>query len=104
MSKHTPGPWMQKPYVDGIDIVSHDGSKVAEISDRFLDSVGMPPDNGRLIAAAPKLLAACEKTAAWIEETMYDQDDLSDDAKEILATVKASIAEAKGNTDERLES
>ena len=42
------------------------------------------------------LLAACEATKTWIEEAMVDQDDLSEDAKEILSAIIAAIAKAKG--------
>lgn len=51
----------------------------------------------RLQAAAPDLLAACEVTRRWIEdETLNDLDELSEDCKDVLATVRSAITAAKG--------
>src|SRR5690606_38413423 len=42
-------------------IVAADGSEVAHPADRRLDSQGMPPDNARLIAAAPDYFDGVEE-------------------------------------------
>jgi len=52
----------------------------------------------RLAAAAPALLAACEATLDWLNDAMVNPDELSQDAKEIRATVHAAIALAKGQS------
>lgn len=58
MKPHTPGPWHVVPFVDAIHISASDGSLIAEIADRNIQSEGMPPENAALIAAAPDLLNA----------------------------------------------
>jgi hypothetical protein len=45
------------------------------------------------------LLAACEATEAWLADVMHHtEDDLSDEARDILATVRAAIKATKGAT------
>jgi hypothetical protein len=52
--------------------------------------------NARLIAAAPELLAACEAAKEWLEdETFNDLDELSDDCKELLETMRNVVKLAK---------
>jgi hypothetical protein len=47
--------------------------------------------------ATDDLYAACEAVETWIEdETLNDLDELSDDCKALLATVKAALAKARG--------
>ena len=48
----TPGPYVVEPFVDGIEIHTTDGAKIADIADRSIHAKGMPPDNARYIAAA----------------------------------------------------
>lgn len=51
----------------------------------------------RIERAAPALLAACEDARHWLEdETLNDLDELSDDAKRVLQTLRAAIAKARG--------
>jgi hypothetical protein len=50
-----------------------------------------------LMAAAPDLYAACEEVRTWLEdESFNDLDDLSDDCKDLLATIKAALSKARG--------
>ena len=53
-------PWKIEPYVDGIDIFDAENMLILSMSDRQIGT-GEPPENARLIAAAPDLLAALEK-------------------------------------------
>jgi hypothetical protein len=55
------------------------------------------PEIARRWNAHDDLYAACEAVETWIEdETLNDLDELSDDCKAILATVKAALAKARG--------
>jgi hypothetical protein len=66
LSQHAPGPWKVKPYVDAIDILDTNGVPVAHLADRAIaDYVGMPPENARLIAAAPDMLSALLYIVRW---------------------------------------
>lgn len=49
------------------------------------------------IGALPAMYRALNEVRSWIEEdTMVDLDDLSDDAKGILETVRTALAAARG--------
>lgn len=52
MSEHTPGPWSAEPSARGFEITAGD-RRIGEAHDEA---------NARLIAAAPELLAALERT------------------------------------------
>jgi hypothetical protein len=54
--------------------------------------------NARLIAAAPTLLAACEKLDAYFRQFISGPDSpiLADDTKDVWRTVNAAIAVARG--------
>ncbi len=53
-------------------------------------------ENATLRAVHVQLLTACEAVKDWIEDnTFSDIDELSDDAKEILETVRAAVAKAR---------
>ena len=71
MSKHTPGPWEQPPAPRStLDIEAPSAGVIARVEPLGDDAEGWSEalSNARLIAAAPDLLAALEKTlAAYIE-------------------------------------
>jgi hypothetical protein len=56
-----PAPWSIEPYVDAIDILDANGVPVAHVADRRIDAIGSPPENARLLVAAPDLLAALKR-------------------------------------------
>jgi hypothetical protein len=86
MKSHTPGPWIEsptsgnprKPYSLRMDIVTIAG----EWNPAFVAGDILPED-ARLIASAPDLLAALERLA----HPMADDDDL-DHARAIIAKAK----------------
>jgi hypothetical protein len=93
MSQHAPGPRRVQPYVDAIDILDANEEEVAYLADRAIAVDGMPPENARLIAAAPDLLKACEVMLADLLEM--------EDIVGVRASVvygRAAIAKAKGGT------
>lgn len=86
---------MVHSYVDEIDVKAADGSDIAYIADRDLDSVGMPPDNARLIAAAPKLLAACKAALSAYDRAYAGEPKASWSGKDVDA-MRQAIIEAEG--------
>ena len=108
MTKHTPGPWA----LDDESIYAPDGEgwkQVAEIPNWRTNpgEVLTPEDNAnaRLIAAAPKMLAALEKAAEFIRDQYEGLDPLTggflaDVAEPIWAILSEAIAEARsGESD-----
>jgi hypothetical protein len=91
--RFTPGPWTIDPYVDAIHVLAPDGSKIASMADRNLSAQGMPPDNARLIAAAPTLFAA-------LEELLRVDDDWHGSVNSEMAgarkAARAALAIARG--------
>lgn len=100
MNKHTPGPWKMVPYetrkgftiewqIDGPGWT--DLARVHDMEDECgrgfeLDGAA----NARLIAAAPKLLEACEAISQWFEGAT---GTAKRDADKVIAAVK----EARGS-------
>ena len=78
---HTPGPWVMEPWVGSLDcaVKTQDGFLVAECDER----------DGRLIAAAPKLLAA-------LTALLGDFDEHPEDFADDWHAARAAIAEATG--------
>lgn len=60
----TPGPYFVEPFVDGIEIRTTDGAKIADIADRSIHAKGMPPDNARYI------VAACNAVPGLVDEVL----------------------------------
>lgn len=96
MSKHTPGPWDVLPYVDAIKILDSNGSSIALVCDRWTDEPGMPPDNARLIAAAPDMLAALQRLCEQAEMTEDYRDSFDGTLVNACKQARAAIAKAKG--------
>lgn len=93
-TKHTPGPWTfdpsksWRPHRVGLKhFVGNDDADIAHISESF--SSGRTPEetfaNARLIAAAPELLAACQRALA---------EAVADDQDEWFANMRTAIAKA----------
>jgi hypothetical protein len=64
--KHTPGPWHVEPDEYQWLVISDCNYRYVALvgdKDRFADDAA----NARLIAAAPDLLAACERALGWFE-------------------------------------
>jgi hypothetical protein len=93
-TQHTPGPWQQDwnyivaPDPDGI----HPDIYIAEIteddSDGRLASPEQQEANGRLIVAAPDLLAACRMVVA-----RWESGDLAEAARACQAAVELATGE-----------
>jgi hypothetical protein len=98
MSQHAPGPWRVQPYVDAIDILDANEEEVAYLADRAIAVDGMPPENARLIAAAPDLLAACEAARELALVGTIEGRVTHEAFAELLDAVVAAIARAKGGT------
>lgn len=90
-AKFTPGPYDIRPYVDGIDIIDSNGSPVAHVADRNFDEQGMPPDNARLIAAAPCLYEALTKARDWFNANCAMA---ATESRETFAAIDAALAKA----------
>jgi len=69
MSRHTPGPWTFDWNVARLDVFSADASRlVATLRRSAISSVidSSAIANARLIAAAPELLEALQRTLNWL--------------------------------------
>lgn len=99
MTEHTPGPWYVMP--NGIFVgdkkvwFDESGARCGETPNIIIDC----PSEGdaHLISAAPDLLDAARRIAAWIEREaipyLVDSDDNPGEA------LRAAIAKAEGRTD-----
>lgn len=88
-SKHTPKPWRylpSPPYVNG-NIYGFGGEHVAQVWSGRARSQEVADKNGRLLAAAPKLLEACEIALANLKPT-YASGHL------VIKSLTAAIKEA----------
>jgi len=99
---HTPGPWIIKW---GTNVLGHrtdlDGlATVAVCSSASSNRVDCTPENeanARLVAAAPKLLAALENiigAGGYGDEGNY----VIEEARELIRDARNAIREAKGTT------
>lgn len=93
---HTPGPWFcGRALRGGQECVVGDGdSVVCFMPDRTIGCTFVPED-ARLIAAAPKLLAALRAIVASLAE--HDDEGMIEHAEQMIAA-RAAIAEATGET------
>lgn len=96
MSKHTPGPWV--PQVDnGRQVVTTDGEWICQLWTKYEDDMVNAQNNVLLIAAAPDLLAACEKYLA-AEQQLVPGGGIPYAAMiEASQAAKDAIAKAKGH-------
>lgn len=88
MTAHTPGPWTANPEEgDYASITTDDGREVAGAYSWA---------NGRLIAAAPDLLAALEELVTRRERVARKQGGSLDGTDGRYVRARAAIARAKG--------
>ena len=92
MSEHTPGPWASVPCQ-----ADHGATTVIQgVASNILARVPAGPRavaNAQLIAAAPELLAACERVLLSIEWG-YTVDRMTEE--EQASTLRAALAKARG--------
>jgi hypothetical protein len=94
----SPSPWTARPTKSEdypISIWSADHMAAGPICEIHIQTLGEEVGNAAHIAAAPELLAACEGALAYLrdEGTPADLD--------IMASLRAAIAKAKGVADAR---
>lgn len=91
MSNHTTGPWSSRSAWGTCVTAGEKGSTLIAMCSQ----PGTPHDeakaNARLIAASPKLLAACELAASWMD----DQCSVVVTHADVLGELLAAIKEAK---------
>jgi len=105
--KHTPGPWILDEECDGLVLAM--GSRIENPSsyqthheielyeeysydDFEREQREEAFANARLIAAAPDLLAACEKIVAWLDRLTADAE--RDKASRFVTIARAATADA----------
>jgi hypothetical protein len=90
--EHTPGPWHCSPEADlhriGVYAGNGDEIIICDVSDEDVVIDGQCEANARLIAAAPKLLAACE--------ALVRRNQKHADLDRAIEAGEAAIAEATG--------
>jgi hypothetical protein len=98
-NKFTPGPWIigEKTSEDNIHClkISSRNNTLVDIRHGYTDEVEA---NARLIAAAPELLEALEKSALLLDHAGRELDDTSvgDEIQDFLKQITVAIAKAKG--------
>ena len=98
---HTAGPWTYDPLTGAIwgnDADARDGYPVArlEACSRLLRAAQTNHANGRLIAAAPELLAALKETAECLASWSGYPSLRNEATSLVLDRAKATIAKAEG--------
>ena len=104
---HTKGPWRVDHCSYGEEIWNHEGRYVADLKHGEGTGAETTAANANLIAAAPDLLEALERTAEYLEEAHQsdiDFDHAGDDPAECtycqaLKQAQAAIAKAKGEAE-----
>lgn len=93
---HTPGPWFVFPRNPEMKML-HVGPSWHSVA--WVIAIDDEPANANLIAAAPDLLAACEKLRAAWERTNI-KADFADQMVigERFAAIDAAIAKARGES------
>jgi len=98
-SGHTPGPWIimgnyhPQVWAGGTLLVPNVNARRDDIGGQQLSEIFA---NAKLIAAAPDLLAACERADALLGELRRHLSDLpAVHANNVLETVRAAIAKAR---------
>lgn len=102
MSSHTPGPWRQHP--EHPDRIIVNGSCVYQVRDMTTDDgfagngFGQPnPKDVRVMAAAPELLAVCQRLLEWqSEDDPYSCDDWMEFVTDLGAMAGRAINKAEG--------
>ena len=89
---HTPGPW-------SCTFASSYGDYVVHSADHYILAfcpTAHPKDNVYLIAAAPELLAACEKAAYLLGSVNHIDYDYEYTTCDVEGMLNAAIRKAKG--------
>ncbi len=93
-AKHTPGPWIVEQVSGAIEVCNEETLFTVA---RCGIGNGVSEANARLIAAAPELLAALERTADVLEYYNENKGPTRDSALcDLFAIARAAIAKAKG--------
>jgi len=89
-SQHTTEPWELDEHLYASDgaIWGPDGMRICRVEDRG----GTTKANALLIAAAPDLLAACERAHAYFERAHVGRES----ANTLQEALRAAIAKARG--------
>lgn len=87
---HTPGPWEARPN-DGQIILN--GSNAYDIQEIFNEQGGFNPDDIRLMAAAPELLAALKELREFVADNLFFGPEAT--------RADQAIAKAEGRTDDQ---
>lgn len=94
MSTHTPGPWV---YEGSAEIEAEGCVTVARLWDEYGDYYDNADANGRLMAAAPDLLAACQFwDQGFTDGESWDYAQFLDWVNRNRAAARAAIAKATG--------
>lgn len=95
MSQHTPGPWKWVGDLKHNARIIHDNADKRLGRSTICDVTMGSAADAALIAAAPELLAACEKAFAMFQQSPLNHD--GDWIRSELATrLRAAIAKASG--------
>lgn len=120
MTKHTPGPWLCGHFADD----AHSYNCTSILAEGYMGSIaqvtvgnGLPISqggndappleeakaNGRLIAAAPEMLACLKEAVAVTERDLQIGGRLSDQGRASFQRAKDIIARAEGTAPEQRE-
>lgn len=104
-TQHTPGPWEALPVSNWVVARDSNGGSSILIAELYPDLAKKPgalKADGRLIAAAPDLLAAAERALTEIDNLSGGIDRVFGDAGVVMAHLRAAIAKAKGESTDGL--
>jgi hypothetical protein len=88
---HTPGPWTAYPSEDGFNVYQDDGTGNGDHIQCISRTHPETLANARLIASAPELLAALEKTLAYMADRHPNGEN-----SPTIQQARAAILKAKG--------
>jgi hypothetical protein len=91
--KHTPGPWTWFDYPDGRKLLCAPSRAVIHCPDA---PVTCAPEDQRLIAAAPELLAALKRTMTQARGAMRASGSDAEFVEIALSDAHAALAKAEG--------
>ena len=99
MSTFTPGPWepngfaIEAPQPKGCFVIAHCYHDNDEFVDQGIDEATAEA-NARLIAAAPKMLAALKAVHPFLEELELTDYNLTEEEDPVVAPVLAMVEDA----------
>jgi hypothetical protein len=98
MNQHTPGPWHVQKYSKDKLFVNAEYAQVAHVlhteTRGLVTTIEQRTANARLIAAAPKLLEACEQAVQFVAK--YTADHESVIGQRMVDKMVSAIEQAKG--------